>query len=197
VSARLGLNFSELMTGGFALGASDPVSGEKQGNDQKNQVALYCVVTIDDLQVFVQDSQHSGKLACTIDFAAFGMSVPCDAGIFNLFCPANTPAERWMVYECGFAAKGQRYYLAGKKVGRPGPAAAVLQETTTLYTLLYEGSDARGTICGAGTLHLGAKSIADMVKTLQVTNAQNHLQILKGLGMYLNLFLGELWQTYI
>src|SRR5215472_10753923 len=50
---------------------------------------------------------------------------------------------------------------------------------------------------GAGTLHLGAKSVADMAKSLHVTNAQNHLEVLRGLGMYLKLFLGTLWQTYI
>jgi hypothetical protein len=197
MSPKLGLAFSEVMTGGFALGATDPTAGEKQGNAQNSQLSLHCDVTIDNLQRFVDDPQHPGRLGCTLDFPPFGAGIPCDPGIFNLFRAASTSGERWMMYECGFTAKGQRYYIAGKKIVQHGHAAEVLQQITTLYTLLHQGSEASGAICGAGTLHLGAKSIVDMAKTLHVTNAQNHLQVLQGLGMYLKLFLGELWQTYV
>jgi len=185
------------MTGGFVLGAIDPLSGEKQGNIQNSQLTLHCQVTIDDLQRFIDDPQHPGLLACTLDFPPFGVGIPCDLGIFNLFRAGSTSGERWMVYESGFTAKGQRYYIAGKKTVQHGHAAEVLQQITTLYTLLYEGTDTAGKISGAGTLHLGAKSIVDMAKTLHVTNARDHLQVLQGLGIYLKLFLGELWQTYI
>lgn len=185
------------MTGGFALDANEPLSREKHGNAQNSHLALHCQVAIDDLQRFVDDPEHPGRLACTIDFLPFGAGIPCDPDIFNLFRAASTPGERWMVYECGFTTKGQRYYVAGKKIVQHGHAAEVLQQITTLYTLLYEGADAAGKISGAGTPHLGAKSIADMAKSLHVTNAQNHLEVLRGLGMYLKLFLGELWQTYI
>ena len=197
MSPALGLTFSEVMTGGFGLDATDPSSGEKQGNTQNSQLALHCQVTIEDLQRFVDDPQHPGRLACTVDFPPFGLGIPCDPGIFNLFRTASTSGERWMVYECGFMAQGQRYYFAGKKIVQRGHAAEVLQQITTLYTLLYEGTDASGKISGAGTLHLGVKSIADMAKSLHVTNAQNQLDVLRGLGMYLKLFLDELWQTYI
>jgi cholesterol oxidase len=197
MSPTLGLTFSEVMTGGFVLGASDPATGERQGNAQNSQLALHCEVTINDLERFVQDPQHPGRLVCTVDFASLGAGIPCDPGIFNLFCPANTPDQRWMVYECEFAANGQHYYLAGRKIVQHGHASEVLQQITTLYTVLYEGTDATGKVAGAGTLHLRAKSIADMAKSLHVNNAQNQLEVLKGLGMYLKLFLGELWQTYI
>jgi len=190
MAERLGLKFSETMSGGFALGANDPAAGEKQ-------VAMHCKVTIDDLQAFVRDPQHSGKLAGSVDFTPFGAGIPCDPGIFNLFCAGNSPDVRWMVYEFGFAANGKRYYLSGKKIVRRGEEAQVLQQTTTLYTRLYDGNDISGPVLGAGTLHLGAGSIADMARTIQITNAQNHLQVLQGLAMYLKLFVGELWHTYI
>jgi len=193
----LGLTFSEVMTGGFVLGATDPLRGEKQGNAQNTHLVLHCQVTIDDLQRFVDDPEHPGRLVCSLDFPPLNAGIPCDPGIFNLFRAANTSSERWMVYQCGFTAKGQRYYVTGKKIVQHGHAAEVLQQITTLFTLLYEGTDAAGKISGAGTLHLGARSIADMAKSLHVTNAQNHLEVLRGLGMYLKLFLCELFQTYI
>jgi len=197
MSGKLGLKFTELMTGGFALGATDPALGEKQGASQGVSLAMHCEVKIDDLIRFSEDPQHTGVLSGSIDFAPLGTGIPCDQGVFNLFCPANVPTERWMVYEFGFAANGQRYHLAGKKIVSHGHAAEVLQETTTLYTMLYAGTDKSGAIAGAGIVHLGAKSIADMVKTIQVTNADNAFETMQGLAIYLKLFLGELWHTYV
>jgi hypothetical protein len=194
---KLGLKFKELMSGGFALGASDPATGEKQGIDRGTQLAMHCEVTIDDLERFAQDPQHPGILAGTIDFAPLGTGITCDNGVFNLFSPGGSPSEKWMVYELGFAANNKRYYLAGKKVVRHNHGAEVLQETTTLYTILHDGIGTTGEIVGAGILHLRAKDIADLVKTIQVTNAQNPFETVQGLAMYLKLFLGELWHTYV
>jgi cholesterol oxidase len=196
MSGKLGLKFSELMSGGFALGVTDPVLGQEQGNAQGTHLAMHCEVTIDDLSRFAEDSQHPGALSGTIDFTPFGLGIPCDRGIFNLLCPGNAPGERWMVYELGFALNTQRYCLAGKKFVRHGHGAEALQETTTLYTTLYPGDDASGTPAGAGILHLGAKNIADLVKTIQVTNAHNPFETMQGMAIYLRLFLGELWHTY-
>jgi cholesterol oxidase len=197
MSPRLGLIFKELMTGGFALGASDPLVGEKQGNQGGTQLAMHCEVTIDDLQSFVQNPQHPGNLTGTIDFAPLGTGITCDRGVFNLFRSADTPDEKWMVYELGFTVNNRRHYLAGRKVVRHKHGAEVLQETTTLYTLLYEGNGTSGEVQGSGVLHLGAKNIADLVKTIRVTNAQSPFETVQGLAMYLRLFLGELWHTYV
>jgi cholesterol oxidase len=194
---KLGLKFKELMSGGFALGAADPATGEKQGNDRGTQLAMHCEVTIDDLERFTQDPRHQGSLVGSIDFAPWGTGMACDSGVFNLFSPGGSPSEKWMVYELGFEANNKRYYLAGKKVVRHDHGAEVLQETTTLYTVLHEGTGTTGGIVGAGVLHLGAKNIADLVKTIQVTNAQNPFETVRGLAMYLKLFLGELWHTYV
>jgi len=197
MSGKLGLKFTELMTGGFALGATDPALGETQGNSQGLSLAMHCEVAIDDLVRFSEDPQHPGVLSGTIDFAPFGSGITCDRGVFNLFCPGNIPSERWMVYEFGFSVNSQRYYLAGKKIVRHDHAAEVLQETTTLYTVLYHGTDKSGAVAGAGIVHLGARNVADMLKTIQVTNAQNPFETIQGLGIYLKLFLGELWHTYV
>ena len=131
MSPKLGLAFSESMTGGFALGVADPAAGAKQGRAQSSQLSLHCDVTIDNLQSFVDDPQHPGRLDCTVDFPAFGAGIRCDPGTFNLFRAANTAGERWMVYDCGFVAKGRRYHIAGKKIVQHGHAAEVLQQITS------------------------------------------------------------------
>lgn len=197
MTARLGLKFSEVMSGGFTSGVSDPKAAEQQGNQQGSELVMRCSVTIDDLDLFVHDPQHAGKLSGTIDFAPLGTSIPSDQGVFNLFRPGEARGVKWMVYELGFIAKTRPYYLAGKKVVLHDHGAEVLQETTTLYTVLHEGTNSSGPVAGAGVLHLGAKSLADLAKTIEITNAQNSFETMQGLAMYLKLFLGELWQTYV
>jgi hypothetical protein len=197
MSEKLGIKFSEVMSGGFALGETDPATGEQRGNSQGITLTMSCQITVDDLQSFVQDPQHPGNLSATVDFAPLGTGIVCDPGIFKLFCPGDSPQERFMVYQLGFAANNQRYFLAGKKIVEHNHATEVFQETTTLFTILYQGNDVTGKIAGAGTLHINAKNLADMLKTVHVTNAQNHFQTLQGMAMFLKLFLGELWHTYI
>jgi hypothetical protein len=196
MSQTLGLTFSETMSGGFLLGATDPSAGEQQGNAYGSQLTMHCQVTIDDLDSFARDPQHLGRLAGTIDFAPFGTAIACSPGLFKLFCPANVPDEKFMVYQLGFEANGKRYFLAGKKIVRKGEEAKVLPQTTTLFTLLYEGSDMTSPIGGAGTLHLGVTNIAQLVETTRVINAENSFETVRGLATYLKLFLGELWHTY-
>jgi cholesterol oxidase len=196
MTQKLGLKFSEVMTGGFAMGVSDPTAGEEQGNREGSTVALHCAITVDDLDSFVQDPQHAGVLSGSIDIPPLGTALACDHGVFNLFQPGGASGEKWMVYEAGFSAKSRSYYLAGKKVIKPGHGTDVLAETTTLYTVLYDGSDSSGAVAGAGILHLGVKSIAELARNIRIINAQNSFEVVQGLSMYLKLFLGELWHTY-
>jgi hypothetical protein len=197
MSKTLGLTFSETMSGGFLLGATDPTAGERQGNAHRSQLTLHCQVTIDDLDKFAQDPQHPGRLSGTVDFSPLATGIACSPGVFKLFCPANAPDEKFMVYQLGFEVNGKSYFLAGKKIVRKGQETQVLHQTTTLFTLLYEGNDTVGPIRGAGALHLGATNIAQLVETTRVINAENSFETMRGLAIYLKLFLGELWHTYL
>jgi len=193
----LGLEFKEVMSGGFLLECTNPEDGERKGDARGSKLTMHCEVSIADLDRFTRDLQHPGILSGTIDFTPFGNGLVCDPGTFNLFRPGDAPQEKWMVYEFGFTANRQRYCLAGKKIVRQGQESEVLKQTTTLYTLLHQGENRSAPVAGAGIVHLGAKSIADLVKTVRVTNTHNSFDTLQGLVMYSRLFLGELWHTYV
>jgi cholesterol oxidase len=194
---NLGLSFSEVMSGDFALGATDPAAGAQQGVRQKTNLTMHATISIADLDQFIQNPQHPGNLSGTIDFTPFGANIPCDRGVFNLFRSGDVPLEKLMVYELGFLSGTQRYYLAGKKFVKHDHGPEVLQETTTLFTVLHQGADASGAIVGAGILRLGAKQLADLVKTMNVTGAENTFQSVQAVAKFLKFFVGELWHTYI
>jgi hypothetical protein len=192
----LDLSFRETMTGGFALGASDPEAGRQQGERAGEELTIHATVLIRDLDRFLDDPKHKGGLSGTIDFPPFGSAMPASTGTFNLFSPGETSRFKLMVYELGFAHGGKSYYLAGRKEVRNDPGFDLWKDTTTLFTRLHAGSDAGGPVVGAGTLSLGVGALIRMLGTVQVMNAGTPAKKAEALMRFGRFFLGELWDTY-
>ena len=194
-AGQIGLTFNETMIGGFALGPSDPAAGEKMGEQNGTTFAMRAVIVIDDLDRFIADAQHAASLSGEIDFTPFGSHIPGDHGIFNLFKPASN--QKLMVYELSFSHNNQRYYMAGKKFIKDDAGPDLLTETTTLYTVLYQGTDSSGPAVGAGILKLGPQQLADLVQTIHVLNAPNTIESARAVVKFLKFFLGELWESFV
>jgi hypothetical protein len=185
-----GLTFSETMSGPFALGVTDPDAAA----DAHARLAMHATVEIDDIDAFVGDARHVGRLSGRVAFAPFGGELRADSGIFNLFSPSEEPHLKLMVYELGFEHEGQRYYLAGRKHVRDEPGFDIWKDTTTLFTRLHKGSDVSGEVVGAGVLTLGVADLARLVSTMRVVgDAHEAPRVLATFG---KLFLGELWDSY-
>jgi len=193
---NLGLRFRETMEGTFALGATDPEAGADQGKADGHELALHATITIDDIDRFIDDPDHAGRLDAHVDFTPFGEGLPGHRGVFNLFAPSDVPDEKWMVYEVAFRHEGQEYYLAGKKHVHDDPGFDLWSDTTTLYTRLHEGSDASGPVVGAGVLRLGVDDLIRLVSTMRATNADSVAEKTRALTAFGRFFLGELWEQY-
>lgn len=191
-----GLSFREVMSGGFAMGQTDPQLGLDQGKVLGTSLALHADVTIPDFARFLADPNHTGSLGGSVDFAPFGGMIPGNGGVFNLFNPSSAPGLKLMVYELGFAYRGQAYYLAGQKEVRESSVLGMWHQTTTLYTKLHEGTDKTGPVVGAGTLSLGAAALIAMLGTVQVSGPASELAKAKIIGQFGMFFMGELWETY-
>ena len=98
------------------------------------------------------------------------------------------------IYEVAFEHNGKPYYLAGHKDVRDG--GDLWKDTTTLYTRLHEGSDARGKVVGAGVLTLGVDDLVALLRTVEVHNASSEGERLAVLIRFFRLFLGNLWDSY-
>jgi predicted patatin/cPLA2 family phospholipase len=192
----LGLTFRETMTGGFALGETDPETGRTKGAAAGTDLALHATVMIQDLNRFLAEPDHPGGLAGSIDFAPFGGTCTGSTGVFNLFNPSGQPDLKLMVYELGFSHDGKDFYLAGQKEVRNDPVFDTWKQTTTLYTTLHAGTDKSGPVVGAGVLSLGVADLIRMLGTTHATNAASVAEQAEAIARFGRFFLGQLWDSY-
>lgn len=187
-----GIVFDETMAGWFALGATTPEDGAAQGKRAGTKLAMHGTVTVDDVDRMISDNQHPGGLIGTIDFPPFGTGVKAPTGIFQLFSPGPGEKSRRMVYQLGFSTGGKSYYLAGEKRVHNDAGFDLWKDTTTLYTLLYEGTNTSGKVVGGGILTLGVPQLLALLSTFKTINGGN-LATINAFGRF---FAGELWDVY-
>jgi hypothetical protein len=183
-----GLTFRETMSGPVALGASDPAAGAADAT-AKN-LAIHCEISIDDIDRFVADQEHTGSITGSVEYEAFGGTLPVSKGIFNLFAPGG-PNERLMQYRLAFEHDGKPYFLDGAKHVHDDPGFDVWKDTTTLLTVLHEGADASGAVVGAGILSLGVEALTRMMTTMRPVGGG-----IEPLVKFGKVFLGSLWESY-
>jgi hypothetical protein len=183
-----GLTFKETMSGPVAMGATEPEAGAAEP-DAKN-LAIHCEISIDDIDRFVADREHTGSITGSVESELFGGAVPVTRGIFNLFSPGGEN-ERLMQYRLAFEHDGKPYFLDGAKHVHDDPGFDVWKDTTTLHTVLHEGSDADGPVVGAGILGLGVEALARMMSTMRPVGGG-----VEPLVKFGKVFLGSLWEEY-
>ena len=183
-----GLTFRETMSGPVALGASDPEAGAADPN--ASTLAIHCEISIDDIDRFVDDREHTGSITGGVEYEPFGGTLPVSKGIFSLFSPGG-PNERLMQYRLAFEHDGKPYFLDGAKHVHDDPGFDVWKDTTTLHTVLHEGSDASGPVAGAGILSLGVEALTRMMSTMRPVEGG-----IEPLVKFGKVFLGSLWEEY-
>ncbi|MDQ2762750.1 MAG: hypothetical protein M3Y22_04470 [Pseudomonadota bacterium] len=190
------LTFEETMCGGFSLGETDPAAGRARGAAAGTDLVLHASVSIEDLDHFVTDPDHTGLLSGSIDFPPLGMGLQGASGVFNLFEPGDQPGLKLMIYEVGFAQAGRPYYLAGRKLVRRHPLLDLWHDTTTLYATLHAGGGPGGSVLGAGILTLDLEALLRMLETFRVEHAPSAAARAETLARFGRFFLGELWDIY-
>ena len=193
---KLGITFRETMAGGFALGATDPRAGHTQGNREGTALAMHATVSISDLDGFIRDPEHCGRIHGNIDFDPFGHGLAAPTGVFNLFSPTDNPAMKYMVYELGFEYDGQSYYLAGRKEVHDDVGFDLWSDTTTLLARLHRGTGVDGEVVGAGVLSLGVTDLIKLVSTMRVTGAESPTAKAAAYAKFGRFFMAELWDSY-
>lgn len=191
-----GVSFRETMTGGFALGETDPRAGEKKGDDAGTKLSIHCDIDIKDIYAFMADPQHLAPITARVDFPPFGMNIPTTNAIWNLFRPGDEPQTKYFVYEMGFEHEGEAYYLAGKKFVHDDAGIDMWADITTLFTRLHQGRDATGPIVGAGVIYIKREQLIGLIPTIHATNTSSATESLKVLADFGRFFMGEIWDTY-
>ncbi|MBI3373150.1 MAG: hypothetical protein HY017_15590 [Betaproteobacteria bacterium] len=196
-TGMLGFTFSEVMSGGIALGETDPAQGLAKGKAAHTILAMHNTIVIEDLDRFISDPTHLGSISGSIDWPPFGQGIPCPTGVFNLFSPTGDPSLKLMIYELAFEHSGQSYYLAGHKEVRVHPLLDLWTDTTTLYSQIHQGTNKSGPIIAAGIVSLGPLDLLKMVRTFKAINASGPKEEAEAVAKFGKFFMGELWTTYI
>ncbi len=195
--APVGIEFLETMSGGFALGATDPELGAIKGRLEGSSFTNDNKIVIADLDAFLANDDHPAELGVNLDFTPFGDGIASAPGVFNLFKPGGEHGVKLMVYRFGFTFDSQPYYFEGKKYIHDGSSVVKLwHESTHLYSRLFRGQDDSGEIAGAGVLSIGVRGVYNLVKSMKVTNASSRVQEVEALGRFGEFFFGELWDAY-
>lgn len=192
-----GITFRETMQGGFSLNHTDPLAGSEAGKQQSVQLAMHATITIDDLEQFISHPDHGGHIVGVIDFPPLGTGIVAERGVFNLFSPAHDPNTKHMIYELGFSANGQDYYLAGRKIVRNETRLDLWSDTTTLFTTLHAGRDARAPVVGAGILGLGPVALMKLLTTLRAINTSTPDDTVRVIARFGQFFSRELFDSYV
>lgn len=193
----LGIQFQETLSGGFALGTSDPERGLIEGKLTGCAMSIHNVITIEDLSAFYAHPDHPAELAATVDFMPFGQAIPTQPGSFHLFKPSESHQVKLMIYRFAFEWQQQPYFFEGKKFIHDGSSILKLwEESTTLYSRLYRGTDESGVVAGAGVLQISVLGVVDLIRSIQVTGTESKVKATEVKAQFGKFFLGELWNTY-
>jgi len=193
--APLGLAFREALDGTFAFGEIDPRAGAQKGQAGGGRFVFEAAVTIYDLERFLADPNHTGRLTAHITLDGSG-PIPTKNGTFNLLSSTDHPGRRVIAYEAGFERDGHEYYLAAKKEIENNRGFDLWADTTTLFAQLHEGIDKTGPVAGAGIARLSMTELMRTVASIHAMNGQSTTQAAGAIVDFGRLFLGQLWSTY-
>jgi cholesterol oxidase len=193
---RTSLSFTEEMKGFYGAGVSNPGEGELAAH--RERFAFRLTITVDDVDRFLNDPEHTARAEGWIDAAGRGGRRPVQRGWFNLFAPADAPDRRLMKYRLYFTDGTDRpRTLTGWKTVYHGPPMDIWPDTSTLFFRLLEGhvpenEEERVSIVGAGTLHIRLTDFVEQLSTFR-THGPDGVRALKRFGGF---FVGELWDVY-
>jgi len=165
----LGLEFTETMSGWIGVGETDFVEGRISGQRENTPMSFRVAILIDDLDRFINLSDHNARLTGTVSFEPLGHKILIEEGKFNLFSVNAEEGIRHMTYAFRFTAKdGKKYFLQGHKKIEDDPGFDLVEDMTTLFTTLYAGPDDTAPVYGAGQLFFDMKDAPALLASLSV-----------------------------
>jgi len=194
---KIGLRFSEKMSGYLTEGERDFAQGERTGQQQNNPCAFGVTIEIDDVEDFTKLSGRKARLTGTLSYPLLGQDLPIRSGLFGLFRPDPATGSRHMTYSFGFTAKdGQDYFLYGYKVIYDDPKIDLMEDMTKLFTRIFRGDSTDSPLYGSGILHFRVQSLPSMLASFTVTNTSSLIAKFKAVSQFFSFCYGEIRDTY-
>ena len=106
------------MRGDWAIGETDPRAGAERGRREGSTLGVHLAITIDDLDVFLDDPKRVAVAKGYVECPALGGRLRIGDGVFNLLIRSG-PAARQMRYTLPFSGPaGEPYLFVGDQGGR-------------------------------------------------------------------------------
>ena len=197
---RLGLQFTETMTGSLSTTVTDDSArAAGHGDRDGSPCELTLTVTSRDLAELLTDSRHPATLVGTVSAKTLSDAplMVSDGEVNLLVRDPDRVNTRTMRYRMTLTARdGTRYAFEGVKLIRDAPGGDVWQDTTTLYVTVRAGDGDRGPVVAQGILRIRPEDFAKQMTTLRVTNATSPAERLGALADFGRFFAGALYDVY-
>jgi uncharacterized protein (DUF362 family) len=195
---KVGLRFSETMSGYLAEGVVDFKEGEKKGREQNHSLSFDAVIEIESVSDFIKLSGQEAKLSGTVSYKPLGQNLPIRGGVFTLFRPDPASGTRQMTYFFWFTGSdGKDYLLHGHKVIHDDPGVDVLEDMTRLFTRIYHGRRVGETPIASGILTFRVLDFPSMLASFEVTNTLSPITKLRTISAFVKFCYGEIRETYL
>ncbi len=195
---KIGLRFSETMSGHLVEGVVDFEEGQKEGREQDNFVSFDVTVEIESVSDFTKLSGQEAKLSGVISSKRLGQNLPIQDGVFALFKPDPASGKRQMTYSFWFTGSdGKDYFLHGYKVIHNDPGFDALKDITTLFTSIYHGKRTEGPPVASGILNFRLLDLPSMLVSFEVTNTLSPITKLRTVSTFVKFCYGEIRETYL
>jgi predicted acylesterase/phospholipase RssA len=204
--------FTEEMKGYVTFGKNNFEQGFWKGRETGTLLTSHLKITVDDVDRFVTHREHEGRTEGYVRFelpdteSPLNGQFPVHEGRFNLFedredPEKRDPARKRMLYRLFFEDKeGKPFTLSGYKEIIDDPGADLWEDTTTLFTRIFEGhvgpeneSNVEPVASGKITIHL--RAFLKLLTTFRV-DGPTATQEGSALARFGLLFLGNLWDVY-
>ena len=195
---KVGLRFSETMSGYLAEGVGDFEEGGKKGQVQGNTLSFDAAIEIECVSDFIKLSGQEAKMRGTVSYKPLGQNLPINDGVFTLFKPDAASGTRQMTYSFWFTGNdGTDYSLYGYKVIHDDPGMDVLEDMTRLFTRIYKGRQIHGAPIGSGILTFRLLDFPSMLASFEVTNTLSPITKLRTISAFVKFCYGEIRETYL
>lgn len=195
-----GVEFTERMAGYVVMEPALPHETAFAKGRAANQPFSFTVtVLIDDLERFITNAAHQGKLIGSVHCPALSAE-PLNIfdGTFNLM-RADVSAVETKRFDYNFSAiakDGAEYHFSGYKVVRNDRGLDLWSDTTRLYFDLAKGRDGKLGALGRGILEIAAKDFLVQLQTIRGTGGTGTADRVKAAARFGRFFSAELFDTY-
>ena len=195
---KVGLRFSETMSGYLAEGVEGFEEGEKKGQEQDNRFSFDVTIEIESVSDFVKLSGQEAKMSGRVSYKPLGEGLPIQEGVFTLFKADAASGTRQMTYSFWFTGKdGADYSLYGYKVIHDDPGMDALEDMTKLFTRLSRGRQKGGTLVGSGLLRFKMLDLPAMLSSFEVTNTHSLITRFRTISTFVQFCYGAVKETYL